>query len=407
MAGQLLSVEEALKRIMDTVGAPVPDEELPLSECLGRYLARDIAATRNQPPFRASAMDGYALRSADITSLPKTFQLVGESAAGKRFDGSIGKDEAIRIFTGAPVPDDADTVVMQEDTTASDETVDIEVFHPSKRHIRDAGIDFATGQILLEAGLRLDARHLGLAAAMGLDRLPVRVKPRIAILATGDELVEPGGSCNEDQIFSSNSYSLKALAEDAGAEVIDLGIARDDTASLKAAFAELKRMKPHMLITMGGVSVGDRDLVQPVLLEEGMTLDFWKVAIRPGKPLMFGTLDSVLLFGLPGNPVSAYITGLIFAVPAIRAFLGARNAGQQQLESCLLGADIAANGERQDHLRATLGYDADGFLTATPMELQDSSLLSVLANADALIVRKPLEAASPKGSLCRIIRLGL
>lgn len=401
----LLSVDQALERIVSGVGAVVGEEQLALAECFNRVLAQDISALRTQPPFRASAMDGYAVRSCDLSDLSRTFKVVGESAAGRGYDGKIATGQAVRIFTGAPVPDDADTVIIQEDTTVSGDMVSIELFFSERSHIRDAGIDFFKGQTLLSSGMQLDARRLALAAAMGADIVTVRRKPRIAILATGDELVQPGSPCGPDQIFSSNSYSLKGIVENAGGEAIDLGVAGDNYEALAEAFARARALKVDMLITMGGVSVGDHDLVQPALLREGMTLDFWRVAVRPGKPLMFGRLGDMLLFGLPGNPVSAFITGVLFAVPAIRALLGADDAGQLPLETCRLGADLDANGDRQDNLRAVLGRDAEGHLTATPLAMQDSSLLSALALSNALIVRKPNVVAARAGEPCDIIRL--
>ncbi len=401
----LLSVEQALERIVSGAPANLSKESLPLEKCHNRFLAEDVFAKITQPPFRASAMDGYAVRSQDVSCLPQNLTLIGESAAGKGFLGTIGSGEAVRIFTGAPVPHNADIVVMQEDTTAAGETITIHHLNPDRTHIRDAGIDFSRNQVLLRTGQKLDARRIGLAAAAGLGELPVFIKPKVAILATGDELAKPGEECLEDQIYSSNSYSLRVLFEDAGADVLDIGIVKDEISALEEAVFKAQELEADILVTMGGISVGDRDLVQPALLKQGMELNFWKVAVRPGKPLMFGKLKNMLLFGLPGNPVSAFITGLLFVLPAISSMLGVKTASELKTESCLLGADLPQNSDRQDHLRATLSYDENGFLTAYPLALQDSSLLSVLAEADALIVRKPHEALAPKGSLCRIIRL--
>ncbi|MEN3930807.1 gephyrin-like molybdotransferase Glp [Microvirga sp. W0021] len=400
----LLSVEKALEQI---VSCAVPRLEtciLPLAQCLGRYLATDLIAQHSQPPFRSSAMDGYAVRSADISSIPSQFKLIGESAAGKGFKGTIGSQEAIRIYTGAPVPDSADMVIMQEDTESADGFVTI-LQPQTKTNIRDAGTDFKTGQVLLSKGQKLDGRHIGLAAAAGFFELTVFQPLNIAILATGDELALPGSHRQEDQIFSSNSYAIKALIEQHGGNVIDLGIAKDNKASLEAALTHLKTQKVDILITMGGVSVGDYDLVQPVLIENGMSSEFWRVAVRPGKPLMFGKLGDTLVFGLPGNPVSAYITCLLFVVPAIKSMNHVANAGHIQTELCILGADLPANGERQDNLRAKLSFNKNGKLVATPFASQDSSLLSILSQADALIVREPFEAPLKAGSFCKIIRL--
>lgn len=402
---KLLSVEQALERIVAGSTPCLSREKLPLEKCHNRFLAEDVFAKITQPPFRASAMDGYAVRSQDISRLPQNLTLIGESAAGKGFSGSIGLGEAVRIFTGAPVPQDADIVIMQEDTTAAGKMITINHLNQDRTHIRDAGIDFSRDQVLLRTGQKLDARRIGLAAAAGLGELPVFKRPKVAILATGDELAKPGEVCLGDQIYSSNSYSLRVLFDDAGAEVLDLGIAKDELSALEEAILKAQALEADILVTMGGISVGDRDLVQPALLKQGMELDFWKVAVRPGKPLMFGKLNDMLLFGLPGNPVSAFITGLLFVLPSIRSMLGVKTASELHTESCLLGTDLPQNSDRQDHLRATLGYDENGFLTAYPLALQDSSLLSVLAEADALIVRKPHESSVSKGSLCRIIRL--
>jgi molybdopterin molybdotransferase len=402
----LLSVEEALRRVLMGVTAPVESEELPLGECAGRTLAQDLSALRTQPPFSASAMDGYAVRAADAERAPVTLKLVGASVAGRRFDGAVGPGETVRIFTGAPLPEGADAIVIQEDVDAEGERVTLREPARRGRHIRPAGLDFTQGATLLPAGVRLDASRLALAAAMGHGRLPVRRRPRVAILATGDELVRPGEPAGPDQIVASNPFAMAALVADAGGEPIDLGTARDTFADLERSFAAARESGADLLVTLGGASVGEHDLVQSALAREGMELGFWRVALRPGKPLMHGRLGPMLLLGLPGNPVSSIVCGMLFMVPAIRAMLGDPRAGADRSEAAILGADLPANDARQDYLRATLRSGGDGPSIATAHAVQDSSMLSVLAASDALIVRPPHAPAARAGEPCRIIRIG-
>jgi molybdopterin molybdotransferase len=402
----LLSVEEALRRVLAGVMAPVEAEELPLAACAGRTLAKDLSALRTQPPFAASAMDGYAVRAGDAERAPVTLKVVGASVAGRRFDGAVGPGETVRIFTGAPLPDGADAIVIQEDVDAEGERVTLREPARRGRHIRPAGLDFMQGATLLTAGLRLDASRLALAAAMGHGRLPVRRRPRVAILATGDELVRPGEAAGPDQIVASNPFAMAALVRDAGGEPIDLGTARDTFADLERSFAAARESGADLLVTLGGASVGEHDLVQSALAREGMELGFWRVALRPGKPLMHGRLGPMLLLGLPGNPVSSIVCGMLFMVPAIRAMLGDPRAGADRTEAALLGADLPANDARQDYLRATLRPGGDGPSVATAHAVQDSSMLSVLAASDALIVRPRNAPPARAGEPCRIIRLG-
>ncbi len=412
----LIAVEEALIRVLASVERPVAVEAVPLSACAGRTLADDIAALRDQPPFPASAMDGYAVRSADISEVPATLRVIGTSAAGQRFPGTVGALEAVRIFTGAPLPDGADSVVLQEDAERRDDQVLIKELPPQKRHVREAGLDFRSGEVLLQSGLRLDSRHIALAAAMGHGTLPVRRRPRVAILATGDELVRAGEPVGPDQITASSLPATAVIVEKAGAEAIDLGIARDTMESLDERVLAARSAGADILVTLGGASVGEHDLVQKALARQGMELGFWRVALRPGKPLMHGRLGSMLLLGLPGNPVSSLVCTLLFLVPAIRALLGDADAGGDPTEAAILGADLPANGTRQDYMRASLALEEFEIgLTqrserlplpvATPHLMQDSSMLSILERSDALLVRPPHAPAAQAGEPCRIIRL--
>jgi len=401
----LTSVEEALQRIVADVPRPLDVEELPLAQCRGRRLAADLAALRTQPPFAASAMDGYAVRAVDLDAFPASFDVIGTSAAGHRFEGTVGPGQAVRIFTGAPVPDGADRVLIQEDATRDGDVATFATISSSGTNIRPAGLDFKEGQSLIAAGARLDARLLALAAAMGHGTLPVRRRPRVAILATGDELVRPGEPAGPDQIVTSNSYAVAALAEEEGAEVIDLGIAGDDFSALEAAIAAAQGAKADVLVTLGGASVGDHDLVQSALVKQGMRLGFWRIAMRPGKPLMHGRLGPMAILGLPGNPVSAIVCALLFLVPLVRALGGDPNALGDRSEEAELAADVPANDLRQDYLRAELIDRPDGLPLARPFGRQDSSMLSTLAASGALVLRPPHAPAEKAGARCRVLRL--
>ena len=401
----LLSVDEALQRVLLSAAEPVGEERSTLEEAVGRTLAADLAALRTQPPFAASAMDGYAVQAADLGIVPARLTVVGRSVAGRGFPGPLGPGDAVRIFTGAPVPDGADSIVIQEDTDLGAPEVEVREHPIPGRFIRPAGLDFREGQVLLRAGERLDARRLALAAAMGHADLPVRRKPRVAILATGDELVRPGEPAGPDQIVASNPYALRAIVERAGGEAVDLGIARDTLDDLRRAIDKAGEARADLLVTLGGASVGEHDLVQAALTQGGMELGFWRIALRPGKPLMHGRLGPMLLLGLPGNPVSSIVCGILFVVPAIRALLGDAHAGEDPTEAGVLGGDLAANDTRQDYMRAKLERGPDGELVATAERLQDSSMLATLAVSEALIVRPPHAPAARAGERCRIIRL--
>lgn len=412
----LIPVEDALSRVLASVEKPVGIEPVPLAACAGRTLAEDLDAQRDQPPFPASAMDGYAVRSSDCAQVPATLRVTGTSAAGSRFSGTVGSMEAVRIFTGAPVPDAADAVVLQEDAERFGDHVVIKEAARPGRHIRAAGLDFRAGDVLLQAGLRLDSRHIALAAAMGHGALRVRRKPRVAVLATGDELVRAGEPVGPDQITASSLPATLLMVEKAGAEAIDLGIARDTLESLDERIRAARDADADILVTLGGASVGEHDLVQQALARHGMDLGFWRVALRPGKPLMHGRLGSTLLLGLPGNPVSSLVCAVLFLIPAIRALLGDQEAAADPAEDAILGADLPPNRERQDYMRAALALQdvplrlANGPVRlmlprATPHLLQDSSMLSILERSDALLVRPPHAPAATAGEPCRIIRL--
>ncbi len=402
MAG-LIPVSEALERLLKGI-TPLGAESIPLAAANRRILAADLTATRTQPPFSASAMDGYAVRHADMETVPARLKVIGEAPAGHAFDGTVAPGTAVRIFTGAPVPQGADCILIQENTEREGDIV-IALEQPAPgRYIRPAGLDFAEGNVLLKAGDRLDYRTLSLAAAMNHANLPVRRKPVVALLATGDELVPPGAIPGPDQIIASNHAGLAALIEDCGGEVLDLGLSPDDEKAIAEKVRQALAAKADILVTLGGASVGDHDLVQGVLGAEGMELDFWRIAMRPGKPLMAGHLGDTKVLGLPGNPVSSMVCALLFLRPLMAALLGRSNQ-TEEVDQALLGAPVKANDIRQDHLRAKLSRNAEGALVATPFAKQDSSLLSVLAGAEALIIRPSHAPALDAGTAVQILRL--
>jgi len=396
-----LSVDEALHRMLDGV-APTGSEAVAIEAARGRILAEPLAALLTQPPFDASAMDGYAVRAADVAKPPATLAVIGEAAAGHPFAGAVRAGQAVRIFTGAPVPEGADAVVIQENAAREGGAVVVREGAPETGHIRRTGFDFRAGDALLAAGRRLGPRELSLAAAMGHGTVPVRRKPRVAIVSTGDELVAPGSQPGPGQIVSSNHLGVAALAELAGADVAQLGIARDTRASLDAHFARAEGA--DIIVTIGGASVGDHDLVGPVLEARGMALAFWKIAMRPGKPLMFGRLGDTRVLGLPGNPVSSLVCTRVFLVPLLRALLGLP-AREDQPVMARAAVAIEANGPRQHYMRATSAPGDDGIALVTPVRSQDSSLLAPLAQADCLLVRPASAAAAAAGSLVPILPL--
>jgi len=399
----LLLVADALARVLDGV-EPLPREDAPLVEAESRVLAADVAALRTQPPADMSAMDGYAVRSADVTQVPAALKLIGEVAAGRPFNGEVRAGEAARIFTGGVVPPGADTIVIQENTEAQGDRVTVKSPSVAGRHIRRSGLDFKQGQVLLPRGRRLSDRDVMLAAAMSHPTLPVHRRPKVAVLATGDELRPPGSTLGPGEIVYSNGYALMALARNEGALVTDLGIVPDKVEATVEAIRKARASKADVLVTTGGASVGDYDLVQRGLKSEGLEMSFWRVALRPGRPMMNGRLGAMHVLGLPGNPVSAYVCAYLFLVPLLRKLAG-RSDVVPAPDSAVLGVSLPENDERADYMRATLAPGPDGTPVATPVKIQDSSMMAALANADCLLIREPFEKAAPAGSRCSILRL--
>jgi molybdopterin molybdotransferase len=406
MPDKLLPVEEALARVLGVPHGPLRRESVPLARAFGRTLASNVAAKRTQPPMAVSAMDGYALRAEDAHSPGARMTVIGESIAGRGFLGEVGPREAVRIFTGAPVPRGADTVVIQEDTKADDTSVILNEPAKAQAYVRPAGLDFREGEILLHAGTRLGPAEVALAAAMNHAELEAAGKPRVAILATGDELVMPGMKPGPDQIVASNPFAIAAFVQQAGGEPIDLGIATDDFAALERAIERAVEEKADVLVTLGGASVGAHDLVQSALTRRGMQLGFWRIAMRPGKPLIHGSMGAMSILGLPGNPVSSIVCAILFLVPLVRHLQGDPNAGAPQDQPAILGADLPTNDGRKDYLRARLSRDAEGRLIATPASRQDSSMLRVLAESNCLVIREPHAPAARAGEPCRVLRMG-
>jgi molybdopterin molybdotransferase len=399
----LLSVADALARVLNDA-KPLPHEQATLTDAVERVLAEDVAALRTQPPADLSAMDGYAVRAADVATVPVTLRLVGEVAAGHPFEGQVGDRQAARIFTGGVVPPGADTIVIQENTKRDGDRVLVNTPSPPGRHIRRAGLDFKQGDVLLPRGRRLTDRDVMLAAAMSHPRLPVHRRPRIAVFGTGDELKPPGSPLGPGEIIYSNGFALMALARGEGAEVIDLGIVPDQVEATVAAIRRARDTGADILLTTGGASVGDYDLVQKGLAAEGLALSFWRVALRPGRPMMNGRLGAMHVLGLPGNPVSAYVCALLFLVPLIRRLSGRADV-QPETESALLGCDLPENDERADYLRATLQPGPNGSPVATPIKVQDSSMMAALAKADCLVIREPFAPSAYAGTRIAILRL--
>jgi molybdopterin molybdotransferase len=398
----LLSVADALAAVL-AKAEPLPSVDAPLEAAAGRVLIADLAALRTQPPADVSAMDGYAVRGDDVAA-PTVLRIVGEVAAGRPFSGTVGPGEAARIFTGAVMPDGADTVVIQEVTSREGDCVSVKRPEAKGRHVRRKGYDFTAGDRLLRKGHRLTARGIALAAAMNHATLPVHRRPRVAVFATGDELVEPGTPPAPGQIVHSNGISIAAIARAEGAQAVDFGIVPDRLDATVAAVRRARAEGVDVLVTSGGASVGDYDFVQQAFATEGMALSFWKVALRPGRPLMNGRLGAMHVLGLPGNPVSAYVCAVLFFVPLLR-----RLAGRSDLtlprETAVLGRALPANDERADYMRATLERRGDGIMVVTPFAAQDSSLLVPLAAADCLLVREPFAPAAEAGSPCVVLNL--
>jgi molybdopterin molybdotransferase len=396
----MISVEEARERILADLH-PTPSEIVALAEAWGRTTATPVTARLTQPPMDVSAMDGYALRAADGT-LGAMLHVIGSAPAGHPFDGTVGPGQTVRLFTGSVVPQGADAILLQEDATATGTEVRVNEAVTAGRHIRRAGQDFSSGDAVVPAGRRLTARDVGLAAAANHPWLTVHRRPRVAILATGDEIAMPGEPVPAGGIVSSNSHALAALVRAAGGEPVVLPVAADTREAVAAVADAVHGM--DMLVTTGGASVGDHDLVIESLKTRGLQLDFWQIAMRPGKPLLFGKLGPVPVLGLPGNPVSALVCSILFLLPALNR-LGGLPAGSPPTVRAIAGAALRANDHRADHLRSTVSTDSQGRILATPFPVQDSAMLRRLALADALILRAPNAPAAPEGSEVTVIRL--
>lgn len=388
----MITVSEARALLFDLAG-PLGTEEVLLEQAAGRVLATPVTARRDQPPFAASSMDGYAVNATEVEQ-HAMFKVIGEAAAGHRFPGRVGPGQAVRIFTGAPMPEGADFVVIQEDTSRSEDLVTITSDPGSKSNVRPAAVDFVSGATIRAPRL-LRPEDIALLAAMNVPTVTVTRKPVVALMSTGDELVMPGDTPGPDQIIVSNTFGLQALLQAHGADCRMLPIARDTLESLRAGFELAKGA--DLIITIGGASVGDHDLVAEATEGLGMQRSFYKVLMRPGKPLMAGKLDGSTMVGLPGNPVSAMVCGYIFILPLLRSMLGLGRAAPLQTGAVLAGG-IAANGPREHYMRATV---RDGKLTVAAD--QDSSLLSVLAESNALLVRAPNEPALQAGTKVRYV----
>lgn len=398
----LLPVEEALRLLLENVEPP-GSEKLPIADCGDRILSTDIEALRTQPPFNASAMDGYAVRSADVASLSSRLTVIGSAPAGRPFSGTIGPGQAVRIFTGAPMPEGSDCVLIQEDALVLDDsTIEAKETVAPNRHVRALGLDFVAGQPLLSKGRRLDPAALSLAASANHAELSVVRRPLVAVIATGDELLPPGSAVGPGQIIASNGLGVAQIARSAGARILDCGIIPDDRDAITAAFDMSLQAGADLIVTIGGASVGVHDLVREVIIARGGMLDFWKIAMRPGKPLMAGTLGGRKVVGLPGNPVASLVCSYVFLKPLIARMAG--RAHEADLRQAVLGAPVAANDQRQDYLRATIRRE-DGRAIATPSAVQDSSMLRVMAEAGALILRTPFAPAAEAGEPCQILSL--
>jgi molybdopterin molybdotransferase len=396
----MISVEEARGRILDAM-RPTPAEVVALADGWNRVSAVGVTARLTQPPADVSAMDGYALRAVDGV-LDARLRVIGAAPAGHPFDGCIGAGEAVRLFTGSVVPPGADAILLQEDATRDGDFVRVDEAVIGGRHIRRTGLDFAVGDVVIPSGRRITARDVGLAAAANHPWLTVHRRPRVAILATGDEIAMPGEPIPPGGIVSSNSHALAALVRAAGGEPMVLPVARDEHAAISAVADALSGV--DLLVTTGGASVGDHDLVIAALKARGLTLDFWQIAMRPGKPLLFGQLGATPVVGLPGNPVSAMVCAILFLLPAL-ARLSGLPAGAPPVSTAVLGAAVKANDKRADHLRASISTDESGRVVVVPFPVQDSAMLRRLANADALVLRAPHAPALPEGAEVGIIRL--
>ena len=396
----MISVEEALARITAAF-EPLPSEWVALSNARGRVLAKDLIADRDQPHQAISAMDGYAVRASDLASGEATLTMVGAAPAGGRFEGVVESGQTVRIFTGGPLPAGADAVAIQENAEAKGDSILIKGAIEAGTFVRPAGLDIKKGEVTLKAGTVLTARDLGLAAILNQVWLPVKRRPRIALLATGDELVRPGEPLGPDRIVTSNSITLSAMIEAWGGTAIDLGIIADEADAFSEIMPDL--VDVDLIVTLGGASVGERDLVRQSLGDEGLALEFWKIAMRPGKPLMFGQLNGVPMLGLPGNPVSSGVCAVLF-VRAIMNCLQGLDPNPPEIPA-VLGIDLSANDQRQEYLRATSKWRDDGVLEVTPSTRQDSAMFALFARADCLVKRRPFAKNAAKGSPVTVIPL--
>lgn len=404
MAGPLIPVDEAQARLLGSARPTETRETLPIWDADHRVLAEPVISRLTQPPFDASAMDGYAFRRGDVTKVGDSLSVIGESAAGHSFSGDVGAGQTVRIFTGAPVPSGADTVLLQEDAIRRDgNRIELAFLPDLGRHIRPRGQDFVEGEPVLAAGLLLDPGRLMLAAASNHAEVTVYKRPLVGLIATGDELREPGSELGPDQIVASSVFAIAALARRAGADVENFGIVADDPAAIADAVNRAKARGVDVIVTLGGASVGDHDLVQSTLIGLGMRLDFWRIAMRPGKPLMVGALGDIQVLGLPGNPVSSMVCGLLFLEPLLAKL--ARRAPPDRLASAVTDRDLAANDHRQDYLRARLHRGEDGQLIVRSYGKQDSSQMKIFANSEALIIRPPNAPAVKAGETCQILVL--
>jgi molybdopterin molybdotransferase len=395
----MIAVDDAVARIVAAF-KPTGDEIRPIGEVAGRVLSKDVLAQASQPPSAVSSMDGYAVRAADVTQAGTTLSVIGAAPAGHPFAGTVARGEAVRIFTGGIVPDGADAIVIQEDAEAAGDRVTFKEAARPGRHVRAAGLDFKAGQVLAKAGHRLNARDLSLIAAGDVAQVSVHRRPKVFFVATGDELSLPGAPRKPGGIVASSGYALAAMIARWGGEALDLGIL-PDTAEAVAGIAD-KAEGADLIVTIGGASVGDHDLVQKALGPRGFELDFWKIAMRPGKPLIFGRLGGTPLLGLPGNPVSTLVCATLFLHPALAAMLG--TSDRAPVVAVRLGHDIKENDGRQDYLRARI-ETKNGEQVATPFAVQDSSMLSVLAEADGLIIRPPGAPAARAGDMVSVLLL--
>jgi molybdopterin molybdotransferase len=397
----MISVEEAQQRLIAMI-APLGAEQVSVADALGRVLAEDVVARRTQPPWAVSAMDGYAVRAADVAKVPVSLKVAGAVPAGQAYEGTVKPGEAVRIFTGAPVPDGADAIVIQEDTERQGALVEVREGAPKGRYVRPAGLDFREGDVGLKAGRKLSTADIGFAAAMNRPWLLVHRRPRVAILPTGDEVVMPGDPVGPNQIVSSNGIALAALVTQCGGVPVHLAIAPDDNSALQRIAAGAAGA--DLLLTTGGASVGDHDLVRDALGASGLALDFWTVAMRPGKPLMVGRFKETPMIGLPGNPVSTLVCGLLFAKPAMAKMSGLADVFEAPARA-RLKIPLEENDRRQDYLRASLSRGADGVLEAEPFKKQDSSMISLLARADCLVIRAPHAKPAKAGDWVEIVTL--